>query len=56
MNPPLPLFPHDTAALAARYMDTLVDWWSPAGVQAPVHRLEDPEHDAQQRWEEEGGN
>jgi hypothetical protein len=52
----LPLFPYNTGGLAGRYPDSLIAWWSPAGVKAPVRRPESLEPDAEQRWEEEGGN
>ena len=52
----LPLFPYSTGGLAGRYPDSLVAWRSPAGVKAPVRRPEPSEPDAEQRWEEEGGN
>jgi len=52
----LPLFPYNTGGLAGRYPDSLTAWWSPAGVKAPVRRPEASEPDAEQRWEEEGGN
>jgi hypothetical protein len=52
----LPLFPYNTGGLAVRYPDSLIAWWSPAGVKAPARRPEPVEPDAEQRWEEEGGN
>lgn len=55
-KPQLPLFPYNTGGLAGRYADSLIAWWSPAGVKVPVRRTEASERDAEQRWEDEGGN
>jgi len=51
-----PTSKYDAAALAARYVDSLIGWWLPAGVKPPVRRPADPERDAEQRWEDEGGS
>jgi hypothetical protein len=52
----LPLFPYNAGGLAGRYADSLIAWWLPAGVKALARRPETAERDAEQRWEDEGGN
>ena len=55
MEPPT-LFMYDTAGLTAHYARTRIGQWLRATVKAPARQLEDPEREATQRWEEEGGN
>jgi hypothetical protein len=56
MKPQTPLYSRHVADFAARYFESLVGWWMPAGVKAPASRSGHSERDAEQRWEEEGGN
>jgi hypothetical protein len=45
----------DAVALAVHYIYALIGWWSP-GEKAQARGPEDAQRDAEQRWEEEGGN
>jgi hypothetical protein len=56
VQPQLPRLPaRDAAEITACYIRALIRWWSP-GVAALAHRPEDNQHDAVQRWEQEGGS
>jgi hypothetical protein len=55
MEPPA-LFMYDTAGLTAHYMRSRVVPRLPAVLKAPAGLPEDPQREARQQWEEEGGN
>jgi len=52
---PAQLLACDAVDLAAHYIYALIGWWSP-GAKAQACGPEDAQRDAEQRWEEEGGN
>ena len=45
----------DAVDLAVHYIYALIGWWTP-GAKAQACGPEDTQRDAEQRWEEEGGN